>query len=111
MVGVLISFSDFGLIWRYFGWANQTLAVFVLWTAAVYLADINKFHWIATLPAIFMTVVVTTFISNSAIGFNLPMPLATSIGIGAAVAACAAFFWKVRRIPSASEPARAERAM
>jgi carbon starvation protein CstA len=110
-VGILISFSDFGLIWRYFGWANQTLAVFVLWTAAVYLADIHKFHWIATLPAIFMTAVVTTFISNSTIGFNLPMPLATSIGIGAAVVACMAFFWKVRRTPSTPEAARIERAL
>jgi carbon starvation protein CstA len=103
LVGILISFSDFGMIWRYFGWANQTLAVFVLWTAAVYLADLRKFHWVATLPAIFMTAVVTTFIANSTIGFNLPMPLATSIGIGAAVAACVAFFWKVRRVPSAPD--------
>jgi len=109
VVGVLISFSDFGLIWRYFGWANQTLAVFVLWTAAVYLADIRKFHWIATLPAIFMTAVVTTFIANSTIGFNLPMPLATSIGIGAAVAATVAFFWKVRQISAASAAATAEK--
>ena len=80
--GFLISLSDFGMIWRYFGWANQTLAVFVLWTAAVYLAEIRKFHWISTIPAIFMTVVAVTFIANSTIGFNLPMPLATSIGIG-----------------------------
>jgi hypothetical protein len=54
---------------------------------------------------------VTTFISNSTIGFNLPMPLATSIGIGAAVVACMAFFWKVRRTPSTPEAARIERAL
>jgi len=111
VAGVLISFSDFGLIWRYFGWANQTLAVFVLWTAAVYLAELHKFHWIATIPAIFMTAVVTTFIANSTIGFNLPMPFATSPGIGAAVVACVAFFWKVRRIPSAADAARTEKAL
>jgi carbon starvation protein CstA len=69
VVGILISFSDFGMIWRYFGWANQTLAVLVLWTAAVYLADIQRFHWIASVPAVFMTAVVTTFIANSTIGF------------------------------------------
>jgi hypothetical protein len=28
---------------------------------------------VATIPAIFMTAVVTTFIANSGIGFNLPM--------------------------------------
>jgi carbon starvation protein CstA len=106
LVGVLISFSDFGMIWRYFGWANQTMAVFVLWAAAVYLAEIRRAHWIATLPAVFMTAVVTTFIANSTIGFNLPMPVATSLGAAAAVAATFAFFIKVRRIPGA--PALAE---
>ena len=109
-IGFLISLSDFGLIWRYFGWANQTLAVFVLWTAAVFLADKRKFHWVATLPAVFMTVVVTTFIANSTIGFNLPMPLATSIGIGTAVVAIVMFFWKVRHIAAAGV-AGAEKAL
>ena len=106
VVGYLISLSDFGLIWRYFGWANQTLATVVLWTAAMYLARQKKFHWVATLPALFMTVVVTTFIASSGIGFNLPMNIATSIGIGAGVVAVVAFFWKSRMIqlPPAEAP-------
>jgi carbon starvation protein CstA len=107
-VGFLISLSDFGLIWRYFGWANQTLATVVLWAAAVYLAGQRKFHWVATVPAIFMTVVVFTFISNARIGFNLPMNISTSIGIGAGVVAVAAFFWKVRLIQAAPPEAPAE---
>lgn len=97
-VGFLISLSDFGLIWRYFGWANQTLATVVLWTAAVYLVREKKLHWVATIPAVFMTVVVTTFIASSGIGFNLPMPVATSIGLGAGTLATVAFFWKGRMI-------------
>ena len=97
-VGFLISLSDFGLIWRYFGWANQTLATVVLWTAAVYLVREKKLHWVATIPAIFMTAVVTTFIANSGIGFNLPMTIATSIGIGTTVVATVTFFWKARLI-------------
>ncbi len=105
-VGFLISLSDFGLIWRYFGWANQTLATVVLWTAAVYLVREKKLHWVATIPAIFMTAVVTTFIANSGIGFNLPMNIATSIGIGSAVVATVAFFWKSRliQLPTAETP-------
>jgi carbon starvation protein CstA len=98
-VGFFISLSDFGLIWRYFGWANQTLAAVVLWTAAVYLAKIGKMHWIASIPATFMTSVVVCFIANSSIGFNLPINIATSIGIGGAFMSVAAFFWKVRRLP------------
>lgn len=99
-IGFLISLSDFGLIWRYFGWANQTLAAVVLWTAAVYLAKTGNMHWIATVPAVFMTAVVVTFIANSTIGFNLPLEIATSIGIGATFAAVFAFFWKIRQFPS-----------
>ena len=29
--------DGFNVIWRFFGWANQTLAVFMLWTATAYL--------------------------------------------------------------------------
>jgi carbon starvation protein CstA len=94
VVGFIISLSDFGLIWRYFGWANQTLAAVVLWTAAMYLAKNGKLHWIATIPAIFMTAVVTSFIANSGIGFNLPMNISNIIGIVSAVVATIAFFWK-----------------
>jgi carbon starvation protein CstA len=98
LAGYIISLSDFGLIWRYFGWANQALAVFVLWTAAIYLAENRKFHWIASVPAVFMTVVATTFIANSTIGFNLSIPLATAIGIGASVLATVLFFRKIKEV-------------
>jgi len=108
-VGFLISLSDFGLIWRYFGWANQTLATVVLWTAAMYLVRSGKLHWVATVPATFMTVVVTTFISNSGIGFNLPMNISTSIGIGAGVVSAVAFFWKSRQISVSPEEAPEQR--
>ena len=84
VVGFIVSKTDFGLIWRYFGWANQTLATIVLWTAAVYLSDQKKFHWIASIPAVFMTVVVTTFLCYSDIGLSLSMPMATGAGIVAA---------------------------
>lgn len=102
-VGFLISLYDFGLIWRYFGWANQTLATVVLWTSAMYLAKNGKLHWIATIPAIFMTAVVTSFIANSGIGFNLPLNISTILGIGTAVAATIAFFRKARQFPAPAQ--------
>jgi carbon starvation protein CstA len=80
----------------------------MLWAAAMYLVRQRKFHWVATVPAAFMTVVVATFISNSGIGFNLPMNAATSIGIGAAVVAVVAFFWKARLIRISSPDAPVE---
>ena len=65
-VGFIVSKTDFNIIWRYFGWANQTMATIVLWTAAVYLARNVRFHWIATIPATFMTAVVVSFLLNVA---------------------------------------------
>ena len=99
IIGFFISLSDFGLIWRYFGWANQTLAAVVLWTAAMYLIKSGKLHWIATIPAAFMTAVVVSFIVNAEIGFNLPLNISTAIGLACTVVTTIAFFWKARQFP------------
>ena len=97
VVGFLITRADFGVIWRYFGWANQTLATIVLWTAAAYLIKQGKLHWICTVPATFMTAVVTTYLGYAKIGFSLPLNVATYIGIGVAVASFAIFMIKFRK--------------
>jgi carbon starvation protein CstA len=92
VVGFIVSKTDFGVIWRYFGWANQTLATIVLWTAAVYLAKQGKNHWIASIPATLMTSVVVCFLVYSPdIGFHQPMNIATGAGVIAAVS-CAILF-------------------
>ena len=36
-VGVLIGKMDYTVVWRYFSWSNQTLAMIALWAASVYL--------------------------------------------------------------------------
>lgn len=80
--GAILTQVDFGVIWRYFGFANQTTAVMMLWTASAYLLRHNKFHWITTVPAMFMTTVVITFILNSSkLGFGLSINVATVTGI------------------------------
>lgn len=82
VIGGILTQVDFGIIWRYFGFANQTTAVMMLWTASAYLLRFNKFHWITTVPAMFMTTVCITFIlNNSTLGFGLPMQTSTIIGI------------------------------
>ncbi|WP_406660186.1 carbon starvation protein A [Methanolobus sp. ZRKC3] len=96
ILGILICRSDFDIIWRYFGWANQTLASIVLWAAAVYLAKHGKFHWIATVPATFMTAVVMTYISYAGIGFGLPLEISSIIGVGAAILSLVIFMFKKR---------------
>ncbi len=96
-VGFLVSRGDFGMIWRYFGWANQTLATIVLWTGAAYLAKQAKLHWIATVPATFMTAVATTYIFFDKIGFGLSLQLASVIGVLVALGSLVLFLVKFRK--------------
>ena len=71
-ISAALVFVDFDILWRYFAWTNQTLATCFLWTAAVWLRRRGKFHWLATIPATFMTVVVTSYILIAPEGFSLP---------------------------------------
>ena len=64
--------NGFNIIWNYFGWANQTLAVFTLWTVTVYLVRKNRNYWITLFPALFMTAVCTAFLLTSDNSFGLP---------------------------------------
>ncbi|MDD7911440.1 carbon starvation protein A [Pseudovibrio exalbescens] len=87
ILGGILTQVDFGVIWRYFGVANQATAAMMLWTAAAYLLRHHKLHWICTIPATFMTTVVVSFIASSAtLGFGLPIGVATAIGVVSAIA-------------------------
>ncbi len=78
---------DFNVLWRYFAWSNQALSVFTLWACTVYLARHGRFYWITLLPAMFMTVVTTSYIlvAPSPEGFGLDYM--TGIWCGVALAA------------------------
>jgi carbon starvation protein CstA len=106
VVGFAVSRTNFDVLWRYFGWANQTLAMLVLWAAAAYMARRGKVHWIATAPAGFMTAVSVAYILNAKIGFGMSVRAATIAGVVAAVAALASFLVAFR--PSRIERTRAE---
>ncbi|HBZ67809.1 MAG TPA: carbon starvation protein A [Bacteroidales bacterium] len=80
--GLTLTQLNFEIIWRYFGWANQTLAVIVLWTITVYLWQAGKLYWLTLIPALFMTAVVTTYILIVPTGFGLSHTLSYIIGIG-----------------------------
>ena len=82
VIGGILTQVNFDIVWRYFGVANQATAVFMLWTASTYLLRHNKFHWISTIPVIFMITVVITFLMNSqTLGFGLPMTISTILAI------------------------------
>lgn len=75
--------GGFNVIWKYFGWSNQSLAVICLWTFSYYLVKEHKCFYITLIPALFMTAVTVTFfcVSNIALG----LPEGTSYMIGGAV--------------------------
>lgn len=62
-IGIGIAFVDFNIIWRYFAWSNQALAVLTLWMITAWLMRKgSKLYILALLPAIFMTYVCSSFI-------------------------------------------------
>ncbi|MBO6079241.1 MAG: carbon starvation protein A [Bacteroidaceae bacterium] len=63
--------EGFNIIWRYFAWSNQTLAVFTLWAVTVYLTKHKKLVLVTLIPAMFMTVVTVTYIFMAPEGFRL----------------------------------------
>ena len=88
VIAFTLTQMDFGIIWRYFAWSNQTLAMVVLWTVTAYLIYENKPYWVTLLPAIFMTMVCTTYILIAQEGFGLENDIAyfggtiITLGIG-----------------------------
>lgn len=76
MIAFVLTQMDFGIIWRYFAWSNQTLATVVLWTITAYLIYENKAFWITMIPAVFMTMVCSTYILIAPEGFQLANDLA-----------------------------------
>lgn len=72
IVGFGITLIDFDILWRYFAWINQTLAVATLWMATIYLASVHKNYKVALFPAIFMTFITTDymFVSKQLAGLD-----------------------------------------
>ena len=77
IVAVLLVFSKmnadgFNILWRYFAWANQTIAVFAFAMIAIYMIRHNQPFVLSLIPGMFYMFVISSFILNAEIGFNLP---------------------------------------
>ena len=83
--------DGFNTIWQYFGWSNQALSVFTLWTLTVYLVREGKCFWLTLIPALFMTTVCTTFLFISKQAFGLSEWVAYSLGMACLLIAIAWF--------------------
>lgn len=78
--------------------ANQTLAVFTLWTLTVYLAQKKKAYVLTLVPALFMTVVCVSFLMVSDIAFPLPPAVGYAIGGGVGLATALWFMVWLRKM-------------
>ncbi len=79
--------NGFQIVWRYFSWSNQTLAMIALWVATAYLVKKGKYRFgslLSALPAAFMTAVSVTYILTAKEGFRLATAIAYPVGIAVA---------------------------
>ena len=65
LVFSLVDKEGFQVIWRYFSWANQVLAMVTLWTVTVFLVQHKPrtlWYLMTLIPALFMSMVTISFI-------------------------------------------------
>ena len=89
----IVNDNGFQIIWRYFSWSNQTLAMIALWVATSYLLQKGSRRFgslLTALPAAFMSAVSITYILTAREGFRLSTAVAYPVG-----AACAALLFAV----------------
>ena len=98
--GAVLTQVDFDVVWRYFSWSNQTLAMITLWAAAMYLVRRGAKPWhslLCALPATFMSGVSCTYILMAEEGFRLSRSIAYPAGIVFAAACAAAYGYAMRK--------------
>ena len=101
--GNTLGFIDYSVIWRYFSWTNQTLAMIVLWAGAMYLAKEKKNYWVCAVPATFMSAVSITYfvMAKECLGMIPALTLNTKVaypaGIVVAVCFLALFLTKAKK--------------
>ncbi|TCS77015.1 carbon starvation protein CstA [Muricomes intestini] len=103
--GAIIGHLDYTIIWRYFSWTNQTLAMIVLWTASMYLFQQQKNYWLTAVPATFMSAVSMTYFVYAPECLNLGTAIAYPAGIILAVIFLAIFVRATKRQKKQPEPA------
>ena len=83
-IGAVLTQLDFNVLWRYFSWSNQTLAMISLWVATAYLVKTGTAKYgtlVTALPATFMSAVSLTYILMASEGFRLSSSIAYPAGI------------------------------
>ena len=95
----LADVNGFQIVWRYFSWSNQTLAMIALWVSTAYLLKKGKYRFGSLLPAAFMSAVSVTYILMADEGFRLNQTISYTVGLSfAAVCLAVYLFMLVRKL-------------
>jgi len=73
--------AGFSILWRYFAYTNQTVAIFALAMIAVYLKIHNKNYLVGLIPGMFYTFVTFSYIFHAPIGFGLEGRIGSMFGL------------------------------
>ena len=96
-IGNALGKIDYSIIWRYFSWTNQTLAMIVLWAASMFLFYEKKNYWITAVPATFMSAVSVTYFFFAPECLNLGTKVAYPAGIIVAALFLGIFLYSIKK--------------
>ncbi len=96
-IGNALGKIDYTIIWRYFSWTNQTLAMIVLWAASMFLFYEKKNYWITAAPATFMSAVSATYFFFAPECLNLGTTVAYPAGIIVAALFLGIFLYSIKK--------------
>lgn len=91
--------EGFNIIWRYFAWANQALAVFTLWALTVWMYRSRRCYSVTLLPALFMTGVCSTYLFYAPECLNLSQTVSYTAGGLCVMVSFVWFMLKARTMP------------
>ena len=98
--GALVSQLNYGIVWRYFSWSNQTLAMIALWTASMFLYRNGRKYIITVVPATFMSAVSVTYFFIAPECLHLSAVIAYPVGIIAAISFLCIFICSTKKTMS-----------
>ena len=93
LVWAKLNAGSFSMIWRYFTFTNQLIAIPTLMCATIFLVKAKKNYFVTLIPALFYVFITMSFIFSEKIGFNLPLNIAEIIAGILAVIVCFYLFF------------------
>lgn len=91
--------KGFLVLWRYFAWSNQTMALFPLAAATVFLmiSGKAKWAWMTLIPGVFYTYICACYILNAKLGFGQSWTVAYVGGAIVALLYAAITIWRGKK--------------